>query len=203
MPSKNIIKEYSQNSYYHIYSRGANKQKLFNVDADYKHFLKLFERYLSEGEMVTSTGEIYPSYFGEIEIISYCLMPNHFHLLIYQTEAQYIEKFMRSVMTSYSRYFNLKYKHTGPVFESRYKAVRIDNEFYLQHITRYIHLNPRLWQRHKYSSLKYYRDGCEPDWLSDSKVLELFSSRQEYLEYITDYEETNSILHEVKDQLVG
>lgn len=202
MPSKNIRKDYVPNSYYHIYSRGGNKQKIFNEDIDYKYFLKLFERYLSSDPVISKTGAIYPNFLGNIEIVAYCLMANHFHLLIYQTDAEHLEKFMRSIMTSYSRYFNLKYKHTGPVFESRYKAVRIDQEVYLQHITRYIHLNPRLWQRYKYSSLKYYSDGKEPNWLSNIRVLELFTSRQEYMDFVADYEEMDSILHDIKYQLV-
>lgn len=154
MPSKNIRKEYMSNSYYHIYSRGGNKQKLFNEDIDYKYSLGLFERYLSDKPVVRKTGGIYPNFLGDIDIVAYCLMSNHFHLLIYQTGTHHLEKFMCSIMTSYSRYFNLEYKRTGPVFESRYKAARIDQETYLQYITRYIHLNPRLWQRYKYSSLK-------------------------------------------------
>lgn len=110
---------------------------------------------------------------------------------------------MRSLMTSYSRYFNLKYKRTGPLFESRYKAVRLDNDSYLQHITRYIHLNPRLWQTYRYSSLNYYRAGREPEWLNTSKVLELFLSRKDYLEFVADYEEQKDMLAELKHQLAN
>ncbi|CAN5675660.1 hypothetical protein BH23PAT1_BH23PAT1_0920 [soil metagenome] len=99
---------------------------------------------------------------------------------------------MRSLMTSYSRYFNLKYKRTGPVYESRYKAVRIDKDNYLQHITRYIHLNPRLWENYKYTSIKYHRGGSEPAWLNTDKILCLFASRDDCMNFVADIEENNA-----------
>ena len=128
-------------------------------------------------------------------------MTNHFHLFIYQEENGQLEKFMRSLMTSYSKYFNLKYKRSGPLFESRYKAVMVDNDSYLQHITRYIHLNPRLWESHKYSSLKYYREGNEPEWLHTEAILEIFEGRNEYLDFISDYEEMRDEMNVLKYQL--
>lgn len=201
MPSRNVTKQQAPDSYYHVYVRGSNKQKLFIEDIDYKYFLKLFERYLSEKPVISKTGELYPNFLNEIEVLAYCLMSNHFHLLLYQADVPYLEKFMRSLMTSYSRYFNLKYKRTGSMFESRYKAVRIDQDIYLQHITRYIHLNPRLWERYKYSSLGYYRDGNEPYWLNTDRILELFTSRQDYIKFVADYEEMRDTLGDLKYQL--
>jgi REP element-mobilizing transposase RayT len=203
MPSRNVIKIQLPESYYHIYARGANRQRIFLDASDYKHFLKLFERYLSDKQAVTKTGEAYPHYKERIELLAYCLMSNHLHLFVYQNEVPYLEKFMRSLMTSYSRYFNLRHKHTGPLFENRYKAVRMDNDSYLQHITRYIHLNPRLWQTYRYSSIHYYREGKEPQWLNSSKVLGLFNSRVDYLKFVGDYEEQRNILNELKDQLAN
>jgi len=140
MPQKNTIKEYATHSYYHVYTRGANKQKLFLEAADYHHFLALFERCLSPKEAVSKTGIVYPNYNADIKLLSYCLMTNHIHLLVYQTDdAQSLRKLMSSLMTSYSKYFNLKYHHVGSVFESRYKAKRIGNDSYLTHISRYIY----------------------------------------------------------------
>ena len=87
------------------------------------------------------------------------------------------------------------------MFESRYKAVRIDKDNYLQHITRYIHLNPRLWEHYTYSSLSYYRDEGEPHWLHTIKILDLFASRQNYMEFVADYEEMRDMMSELKYQL--
>ena len=101
---------------------------------------------------------------------------------------------MQSLMTSYSKYFNLKYKHSGPLFESRYKAVRIDSEAYLEHISRYIHLNPRYWKRYPYSSLQYYFTAGEIGWLRPEKVEDLFENKALYLTFLEDYEDQKEIL---------
>ncbi|MCB9822905.1 transposase [Candidatus Nomurabacteria bacterium] len=130
-------------------------------------------------------------------------MSNHFHLLVYQKKLPYLEKLMRSIMTSYSRYFNLRYKRTGSLFESRYKAVHIDDDSYLQHITRYIHLNPRRWEQYRYSSLKYYKDTTnrQPVWLNTKPILDLFEDTDEYMQFVADYQEQRDILSELKYQL--
>ena len=203
MPSRNVIKIQVPESYYHIYTRGANRQKIFLDPADYKHFLKLFERYLSDKQATSKAGEPYPHYKNKVELLAYCLISNHLHLFIYQKEVPYLEKFMRSLMTSYSRYFNLRHGHTGPLFENRYKAVCLDDDSYLQHITRYIHLNPRTWQTYHYSSLSFYQAGHEPQWLNTSKVLDLFNSRADYTKFVADYEEQRNMLAELKYQLAN
>ena len=87
------------------------------------------------------------------------------------------------------------------MFESRYKAARIDQDEYLQHISRYIHLNPRFWERYKYSSLHFYQDGGEPEWLLPEKILDIFNNRQEYMKFVADYEELRDMLSELKHQL--
>ena len=201
MPSKNVLKEWVPESYYHVYARGGSKQPIFLDAADYRYFTNLFPRYLSKKDVLSKVGTKYPKYWREIQLNAYCLMRNHFHLLVFQEELPYLEKFMRSIMTSYSRYFNLRHKRTGSLFESRYKAVRIDDDSYLQHISRYIHLNPRYWENYYNSSLKYYRDGAEPDWLTTRPILEIFDSRSDYMEFVTDYEEMRDTISELKYQL--
>lgn len=202
MPSQNINKIQAPDSFYHVYVRGNNRQTIFIDCVDYQYFLGLLERYLSDKQFINKEGFVYPNYNHKIEINTYCLMPNHFHLLIYQLELPYLEKFMRSLMTSYSRYFNLRHKRTGVVFESRYKAVRIDQEKYLYHISRYIHLNPYRWAGYKYSSIKYYKNGNEPSWLKIDRILDQFDSRQDYIVFIEDYEDTRDSLNEIKHLLV-
>jgi putative transposase len=201
MPSRNVSKIQSPDSYYHVYARGGNKQKIFLESSDYHYFTRLFERYLSKEKVLSKVGVAYPNFDLHLELLSYCLMSNHFHILIYQIDTPSLEKFMRSMMTSYSRYFNLKYKRSGPLFESRYKAVRIDQDDYLTHITRYIHLNPRLWLTYRRSSLKYYIGGNEPYWLKNEKILDLFDSRIEYQVFVSDYEEMKNTLEDLKHQL--
>lgn len=201
MPSRNIKKQQAPESYYHIYARGINKQPLFQCENDYTYFLGLFNRYLSDEEMINKNNGLYPNFVGKVEILAYCIMPTHFHILVYQVDTPYLEKFMQSIMTSYSRYFNLKNKRTGPVYESRYKAVRIESSEYLQHVSRYIHLNPRSWRNYRYSSLGYYLDGGAPEWLASEKILDQFSSVQEYLTFVSDYQEMHDSLETIKHQL--
>ena len=182
-------KLYVPESYYHVYSRGINKSKIFRDEDDKSVFLNLMKRYLSKTPEVNSrNNRQYPSYFGHIELLSYALMPNHFHLLLYQTDEQDIISFMRSIMTSYSKYFNKKYKHFGPVFQSRYLASLIDSNEYLYHISRYIHLNPSDWKNSTDTSLDFYSGKRHADWISPGKILDLFTSYNSYLKFLEDYD---------------
>jgi len=201
MPSRNVIKIDLAGSYYHVYARGASKGDIFLEDADYTYFISLFKRYLSQKNCRSSAGVAYPNYKENLELLAYCLMKNHFHLYVYQKHEQAMSKFMRSVMTSYSRYFNIKYKRTGALFESRYKAVRTDTDEYLQHITRYIHLNPKYWKLYPYSSLNYYIDKAKAEWIRPDRILALFSDSQEYRHFLNDYEDHRDMLARIKYEL--
>jgi putative transposase len=202
MPSRNVLKENIPESYYHIYVRGASKRQIFLDAQDYHYFERLFVRYLSSEPTHSKQGVPYPHFREAISLLAYCLMGNHFHLLIYQSEQDAMSKLMRSIMTSYSRYFNLRYKRSGPLFESRYKASRVGRQSYLEHISRYIHLNPRYWKRYEYSSLGHYL-GRAPDWLTTSPILELFADRGAYLAFLEDYEDHKTMLDEVKTALAA
>ncbi|MES2970903.1 MAG: transposase [Patescibacteria group bacterium] len=201
MPSRNILRADAAESYYHVYARGASKQPIFLEKIDYRYFENLLTRYLSIKPVKSKDGVEYPHLTGQIELLAYCLMNNHFHILLYQIDTGAMTKLMRSVMTSYSRYFNLKYKRTGSVFESRYKASKIGAQSYLEHISRYIHLNPRYWRNYEYSSLQYYRDSKPPDWLKSEKILGMFASPESYMEFVADYEENKQMLSELKHEL--
>lgn len=201
MPSRNTARVDLEHSYYHVYARGSSKQPIFIASGDYDYFIGLFKRYLSKGPIVSSTGSVYPNYSGKLELLAYCLMSNHFHLLTYQEDRGALTALMRSLMVSYSRYFNLRYGRTGSLFETRYKAVRIDGDSYLDHISRYIHLNPRYWKRYLYSSLNYYERGDEPEWLHTTKVLNLLGTRSAYLAFVAEYEETKLKLEAAKQEL--
>ena len=197
MPSRNIVKLLASESFYHVYARGASKQTIFLDDSDFQYFLGLFARYLSVNVTLGKTGIPYPNFSKRIHLLAYCLMGNHFHLLIWQEDKTAMPNFMRSVMTSYSRYFNLKYKRSGALFESRYKASLIDQGNYLEHISRYIHLNPRYWRRYRYSSLPYYFME-RPEWLMPNKIESIFETRAEYLQFLKDYTEQKAMLDEIK-----
>ncbi len=202
MPQKNTIKEYVPESYYHIYTRGANKQRIFIEASDYSYFIYLFDRYLSGEKKLSKTGVIYPTYKDEVELISFCLMTNHIHMFIYQHEnPESLRKLMSSLMTSYSKYFNAKYRRVGSVFESRYKAKRIDNDSYLMHVSRYIHMNPRRWMSYRQSSLKYIHNVKVPKWLNPEIITSEFKTRQSYIVYLEDYQKHKNSLEIIKQEL--
>ena len=201
MPSRNTIKIDIPNSYYHIYARGASKGEIFLEASDYYAFLEFLRRYLSHEIIKDGSGVPYAKLYDDIELLSYCLMSNHFHLLVYQINEGAMPRLMRGIMTSYSRYFNKKYRRSGSLFESRYKASRISNDTYLTHITRYIHLNPKQWRDYPYSSLKYYAHSHTVDWINEKRILDLFSSRSEYLSFVSDYEAIKESLSLIRHEL--
>lgn len=201
MPSRNVIKHDVAGGYYHIYSRGVDKRQIFIDSKDYTIFLNLLKRYLSKQAVKDRDGVTYPHLYGRLEVLSYCLMPNHFHLFIYQDEKMAMQRLMRGVMTSYSKYFNKKYARRGPLFESRYKAVLVTDQSYVEHISRYIHLNPKDWQNYPYSSLPYLLGELSAEWVVPRKVSEQFSSKKEYLNFLKDYEDHKRILDEIKSGL--
>ncbi len=190
-------------TYYHVYFRGGNRSRIFHDEADYEVMLRLFARYLSLAETRNSAGLSFPNYYNKLELAAFCLMPNHVHLLLYQRQQGAMTAFMRSLLTSYSMHHNKKYKRSGPLFESRYKASMITDDAYLEHITRYIHLNPRQWRDYAYSSLPYYLHQVTDDWLKPERILERFSGPDEYLRFTEDYVQNKEMLDILKHELAN
>jgi REP element-mobilizing transposase RayT len=128
MPYKNKNKINKSNAYYHAYNRGFKKDQIFHTESDYKSFTNLIACFSSK---------------FEIEIIAFCLMPNHYHFLIKQKEENEMGKFFQRLNSSYSRIYNTKYDTYGQLWEGTYKAnfIRTTHEF--ETILFYIHQNPR------------------------------------------------------------
>ncbi|KKQ23150.1 MAG: hypothetical protein US40_C0018G0021 [Candidatus Roizmanbacteria bacterium GW2011_GWC2_37_13] len=127
------------------------------------------------------------NFFEKIEILCYVLMPNHFHFLLKQINKTDMKFFIKSILTKYSQYFNKKYKRVGHVFQDRYKAILMDKEEYLLHLSRYIHQNAKdiLKNNQKlvnypWSSYSKYISGVGPKWLKKEYVLSYFKSIQGY-----------------------
>ncbi|HBC45051.1 MAG: hypothetical protein UX01_C0007G0018 [Candidatus Collierbacteria bacterium GW2011_GWB2_45_17] len=201
MPAKNAIKEYEAGGYYHIYNRGVNKQTIFEDEKDYKTFLSFLEFYLTptvnlQGESLKeeiSPSRILKNYFGEITLLAYCLMPNHFHLFVRQETERGIDNFMRSLATKYVRYFNTRYDRIGPLFQGPYKAVRVENEYQFIYLSKYIHRNPmdlftfkespRRLSEYKFSSYGNYLHQFSQSWVNTSEILGLFSATNKNYSY--------------------
>jgi len=187
----------------YVYARGHSRSRIFRSKEDYSTFLNLFKRYLSKEQQYDKVSVPYPHLFNKLELTCFCLMPNHFHLLLYQHDEGSMSAFMRGVMTSYSRYFNKKYQRSGSLFESRYKASLITDQSYLEHITRYIHLNRSNWEATPYSSIDFYLRKRQAEWLRPQRILNLFSSTKEYRDFVADYEANKKMLDELKYELAN
>lgn len=141
-------KPFVSKEYYHIYNRGNSKQKIFHDKQDHSHFISLLYACNSLNNFRTyGLNKVESPYDFErgillVNIGAYCLMSNHFHILITQTEKGDISKFMQKLTTAYVMYYNKKYKRIGSLFEGKFKAEHLDSDTYLKYIFSYIHLNP-------------------------------------------------------------
>lgn len=122
-----IKREISPTGIYHVMQRGVGKQIIFESDEDYRFYLKKLKTYK---ELL------------KYEIVAYCLMDNHVHLLIKTDDCSNISNLMLRLGTSYASYYNGKYSHSGHVFQGRYACEIIKDEKYLMTCIRYIHNNP-------------------------------------------------------------
>ncbi len=179
MPYRNH--KFSIDSYYHIYLRGNEGRVIFNENEDYERFLSKLKEYKSKHKM---------------GVICYCLMPNHFHLLLKQNTDESVSVFMHRLMISYVMYFNIRYERKGHLFESSFKSKLIPNNEYLLQLSRYIHLNPLnnlnliTLEHYYWSSYREYLSlACRQDEICDKEVIlqqfgESFGKRKKYKEFV-------------------
>lgn len=143
-----------------------------------------------------------------ITIINYCLMPNHFHFTLQEEIEGGIKQFIQRLSNSFAHYFSLKYKKRGHVFEDKFKATHIDTEEQLVHLSRYIHLNPvtaYLVERpedYPYSSYKIYLGKESSDIIDPSPILNNFSSKTKYQEFVLSQKDYQRTLDEIKHLLL-
>jgi putative transposase len=155
-------------------SRGASHATTFHDDLDYKMFLCLLL-------------QIHRRY--RFEIHAYCLMPNHYHLLI-RTPSANLSDGMRHLNGLYTQYYNKKYEKDGALFRGRYKAILVDAESYLLRLSRYIHLNPvksglvKHPEKYLWSSYQFYKNNVtSPDWLFTQEILARFGAEKQKNKY--------------------
>lgn len=208
MPAKNSKKTYVENGYYHIYNRGVEKRVIFLDQQDYGVFLSYLKEYLlpknekklygrlSDSEV--SSKEKYRTlkllhlnnFSDEITLLSYCLMPNHFHLFLKQKSINAIDKFMNSLATRYTMYFNNKYKRVGSLYQAVYKAVLVNTEDQFLHLSRYIHKQAL---RNQPCSYPEYLGLRRTLWIKPDEILKYFSSTNPSLSYQNFVEESQDI----------
>jgi REP element-mobilizing transposase RayT len=141
---------FAEGEWYHSYSRGIDKRTVFEDQNDYNRFSELLylvnsTETLQRSNLLTySHKELFtiPRANTLIEIGAWALMPNHFHLFLFEKQEGGISTFMQKLGTAYTMYFNIKYNRSGGLFTKPFRAQHVANDRYFQYCIDYIHLNP-------------------------------------------------------------
>ncbi|MBI2405201.1 transposase [Candidatus Gottesmanbacteria bacterium] len=208
--------------YYHICNRGVEKRAIFSDERSKQRLVDTLAYYLPEKPQfrlsqflnlalpirrhMTETMKGQPHI---ISIVSYVFMPNHVHLLVKQTTDGGVTAFMRRITDSYTKYFNTRYGRVGPLFQGPFKAVRIQSDEQLIHVSRYIHLNPftsgvvksieELFG-YPWSSLPEYF-ARTPSLADPTPILTSFGSKESYRSFLVDQADYQKTLETVKHVL--
>lgn len=159
MPSRHERKVFTSSGVYHTYNRSVNKATIFHEPYDYQYFVECMMIYLiphtdlydslilsgySKERVISILRKVgnLKNYSNEINLAAFCVMPNHFHLLLQQKNTDGMGRFIKSLLTRYAMYYARKYDHSGPVFQGRYKAIPVKNSIYGSIVLDYIHMNP-------------------------------------------------------------
>lgn len=196
---------FSTGNYYHIYNRGVEKRNIFISKWDYLRFLETLEFYrknpvpmkLSDFRRGTIKLKKIDNQIEIIKIHVYCLMPNHFHLLVQQLADGGITNFLRKLSDSYTRYFNTKYDRVGSLFQGKFKAKLVENDEYLLQVSKYIHRNAfplPMWEGriYPYSSYGNYLSGEQHPFCDIKLILGYFSKSNTKLNYRSFVEESDT-----------
>jgi putative transposase len=215
MPYKNIIKTHAEGCWYHAYNRGHNKQIIFRSERDYRVFIYQIRKFLEPDFFevkIDRAGELIKikpdSLIDEVELHAYCLMPNHFHFLVYQKTRYGMSRLIAKIAQAYTAYFNEKYERVGSAWQGTYKAVKLESDEQFIHLAKYIHANPfakekkslleiesdpiSFLEKYPYSSLQNYIGSRKNIWLKTQKILEFYKSKnnnphQNYKKSMSDF----------------
>lgn len=203
---------FANGEFFHIYNRGVDKRTVFTEKAEYERFSQSLYEFNDENHRFgySTISEPRINHIAErvphVRIVCYCLMPNHFHLLLEQLRMGGVSRFMHKLGNGYTKYFNLRHQRSGALFESSYKAKHVSTTDYLIHLSRYIHLNPldinvdtdiipsnlsklnSQLRRYPWSSYQQYLSPKATDCLIDEKkVMENFSSPEDYEKFVLNW----------------
>ncbi|MDP2637984.1 MAG: transposase [Candidatus Levybacteria bacterium] len=206
MAAKNSRKTYLENGYYHIYNRGVEKRIIFQDQQDYAVFLSYLKEYLlpknekklyerlsdpqisSREKDKTLRALRMNNFAGEITLLAYCLMPNHFHFFVKQKSIGAIDSFMNSLALRYTTYFNRKYKRVGHLYQGVYKAVLVTSDPQFLHLSRYIHkqalrLQDQVLREKQPCSYPEYLGQRRTEWINPEEILSFFNKENSNLSY--------------------
>jgi putative transposase len=183
MPRRQVILQ--TGNYYHVYNRGNNRQLIFFERDNYIYFLRQLRNHLIE---------------NGVDLIAYCLMPNHYHLLVYLKTDRF-SQLMQSFTLSYVKAINKRYQRVGSLFQGRFEAIHVNREEYLLHLTRYIHLNPvranivEKAENWEFSSYQEYVDMRRRSLSKIDEVRSHFNSADDYRYFLEDLTSERLIQH--------
>ena len=177
------------NQYYHVYNRGNNRNEIFFEIRNYFYFLE----------------KIKINFSSDLDLLAYCLMPNHYHLLIKISKDYSLEKAMQKISTGYTRAINKAYSRTGHLFEGRYRNKIIPGDDYLIHLCRYIHLNPvranlvKSAEQWRFSSYLDYIGKKDDSIVNNEMISNYFNTIESFIDFHQTFQENQN--HFVKDLL--
>lgn len=214
---------FANNEIYHIYNRGVEKRIIFQNNSDYFRFLNNLKDFNSTEIAMPSNiryqvrrpSDITDDCLGVqllnnqvpnkklVDILAFCLMPNHYHLLLTQLVDNGIVKFMQKLGTGYTNYFNLKHERVGPLFQGRFKAVLIEEDKHFKYLPQYIHFNPfdlkmpewrekkirninnalSVLDNYRWSSYQDYQGNNNYPFLNKDMMFEICGGKKEFKKY--------------------
>lgn len=204
---------------YHVFNRGVEKRQTFIAKREfargidtlaYYRFANLpfrFSRFIRlDSEAQGFALKNLTDENKQVEILCYCLMPNHFHFLLKQTKDNGISRFVANFTNSYTKYFNTKHDRVGPLFQGLFKAVHIDNDEQLIHVSRYIHLNPvtsflvraEELVEYEWSSYPEYLKPGSSDLVDKKLIMSFFSNSNKYEQFVLDHVDYAKNLERIK-----
>ena len=193
---------------YHVFNRGIERRTIFTKKREYQRMTDTLWYYrhahvpmtlsayyaLPQAAKEMMTARLNSDTRYGVSILAYCLMPNHFHLLLRQHIDQGVQKFMAIIQNSYTKYFNTKYKRVGPLLQGTFKAVWIESDEQLLHVSRYIHLNPVAsflvsdahLLTYPWSSLSEYENPRRDGICDTATILGMMKTRTAYRNFVLD-----------------
>ncbi|CAN5134158.1 hypothetical protein BH11PAT3_BH11PAT3_2770 [soil metagenome] len=198
----------SEGEYYHVCSRGVGKQSIFHNQGDYWRFLFLI-LYFQSSVTFDQLGRVLKEFVQhrmldkmdtneiiekrQVEVVCFCIMPNHFHILLKELKAGGISKYMQRILNSYGKYYNTKYDKSGHVFQGKFRSVHIETNEQLLYLTAYIHKNPNGLSQNTGKEAVYFWSSFQ-DYIQENRwekllnpgiVLEQFKTKKEYGNFVS------------------
>ena len=208
MPYRKTV--FANKEVYHVFSKGQGGKEIFRDNKDFQRVVESLVFYLYSNpplryshfkrlsnERKQKVFENFDSQDTNMDVIAYCFLPTHFHLIVRQTKEVGVQNTVRKFQNSYAKYFNTKYNSKGLVFQSPFKAAHLEDENQVVQVSRYVHLKPATTftvareklDSYEWSSLSEYLKPDENSMLSPDVVLKAFPNTQEYKDFILNDED--------------